>query len=85
MEREIKRNCKVCGNKIAWGYVKGIEEFFRYPKTDKQWKESTLMISKDGYEYDEIINVDLKEYDLCQDCKDFVKGKQSVTKSLCFK
>jgi len=77
MKKEMKKDCKVCGNKIAWGYVKGIEESFRYPKTDKQWEKSTLMISKDGYEYDEIINVDLKEYDLCQDCKDFTRSEMN--------
>jgi len=77
-EKEVKRECNNCGNNLAWGWVKGTEENFRYPKTKEQWKESSLMISSNGYKFDELSNIspsELKEYRLCEECKKWLQIK----------
>jgi len=76
MQKEVKRECEKCGNHLSWGWIKETEESFRYPKTEKQWEESSLMISSDGYEFDELSNIspiDLKEYKLCKECKKWIE------------
>jgi hypothetical protein len=77
MEKK-NRVCKVDGLKFSWGYIKGVEEFWREPKTVAQWKEAQLYVTDDltltnPDAWDGINEFDFIEKKLCKECKKYIK------------